>query len=242
MTAGSVLCVGLWCAPITLIDVERPMRKEKTKLTRHDAQRLFEGLPEGNVRVSSRPENPFEPGVFDEVERVDDETKLWKDNLITLPVAVEVPAGYESVSRLREVMERAWRLKWVREGKNEVVTEFPEGWAAVRPESGPIELRDPAGVVRALYGWAEDAELRILPRYLVESQANSSSGLGSLVVRDRENGQTLERSATWSAQAGTNHPDWVRLTAWLDASYPQHRDPLQYWGDCEENIESWVEL
>ncbi|HEV3424931.1 MAG TPA: hypothetical protein VG105_14355 [Paraburkholderia sp.] len=217
------------------------MKKGKTKLTRHDAERLFEGLPDGNVRVSSRPENPFEAGVFDEVEHVDKESKLWKDNLVTLPVAIELPAGYETVSLLRKAMERAWRVKWVREGKNEVVTEFPEGWAAVRPESGPIELRDPTGVVRALYGWAEDAELRILPRYLVESQANGSSGLGSLLVRDRENGQILERSSIWSAQTGTNHPDWARLSAWLDKQYPHHRDPLRYWEDCEENIENWIE-
>ena len=214
------------------------MKKGKTKLTRHDAERLFEGLPAGSVKVSSRAENPFEAGAFDKVERVDDETKLWKDNLITLPIAVELPAGYGSVSRMREAMARAWRVKWVREGGNEVVAEFPEGWRAVRPESGPIELRDSVGVVRALYGWAEDAELRVLPRYLVESQANSSSGLGSLLVRDRGSGQILERSSIWSAQTGTNHPDWTRLSAWLNLRYPQHRDPLRYWEDCEENIQN----
>jgi hypothetical protein len=214
------------------------MKKGKTKLTRHDAERLFEGLPAGSVKVSSRAENPFEAGAFDKVERVDDETKLWKDNLITLPIAVELPAAYESVSRMREAMARAWRVKWVREGGNEVVAEFPEGWKAVRPESGPIELRDSAGVVRALYGWAEDAELRVLPRYLVESQANSSSGLGSLLVRDRGSGQILERSSIWSAQTGTNHPDWTRLSTWLNVRYPQHRDPLRYWEDCEANIQN----
>jgi hypothetical protein len=212
------------------------MKKGKTKLTRLDAERLFEGLPVSNARVSSRPENPFEAGVFEEVERVDDETKLWKDNLITLPMAVELPPGYESVSGMRAAMARAWRVRWVREGKSEVVSEFPEGWTAVRPDSGPIELRDPSGVVRALYGWAEDAELRVLSRYLVESQANSSSGLASLLVRDRGNGQILERSSIWSAQAGSNHPDWSRLSAWLGSRYPQHRDPLRYWEDCEGNL------
>jgi hypothetical protein len=164
------------------------MKNGKPKRTRQDAERLFEGLPQASVRSASRPTNPFEEGAFDEVERVDEEAKLWKDNLVTLPLAIELPAGYASVSAVRTAMERAWRLKWVREGRNEVVTDFPEGWSAVRPASGPIELRDPAGVVRAVYGWAEDAELRILPRYLVESQTNSSSGLGSLLVRDRENG------------------------------------------------------
>ena len=216
------------------------MKKGRTKLTRHDAERLFEGLSAGNVSVSSRPVNPFEAGVFDVVERVDNETKLWKDNLITLPKAMELPACYESVARMREAIERAWRVKWVREGKNEVVTEFPEGWTAVRPKSGPIEVRDPSGAVRALYGWAEDAELRILPRYLVESQANSSSGLGSLVVRDRGNGQILERSSIWSAQTGVNHPDWTRLSKWLSLRYPEHRNPLRYWEDCEDNIQNEV--
>jgi len=212
------------------------MKKAKTKLSRQDAERLFDGLPASSARVSSRPENPFEVGAFDVVERIDDETKLWKDNLITLPQAVELPAGYASVSGIREAMARAWRVKWVRETKHEVISEFPEGWTAVRPESGPIALRDPAGVVRALYGWAEDAELRILPRYLVESQTNSSSGLGSLLIRDRANGQILERSSTWSAQTGSNHPDWATLSAWLDLHYPHHRDPLRYWEDCEKNI------
>jgi hypothetical protein len=216
---------------------EREMKKGRTKLTRHDAERLFEGLPAGKVSVSSRPVNPFEGEVFDVVKRVDDENKLWKDNLITLPMAIELPACYESADHMREAIQRAWRVKWVRAGKNEVVTEFPEGWTAVRPENGPIELRDPAGVVRALYGWAEDAELRILPRYLVESQANSSSGLGSLLVRDRGNGQILERSSIWSAQTGANHPDWTRLSQWLSLRYPEHRDPLRYWEDCEDNIQ-----
>jgi hypothetical protein len=214
------------------------MKNGKPKHTRQDAERLFEGLPQASVRLTNRPSNPFEDGVFEEVDRVDEESKLWKDNLVTLPGAIELPHGHESVSQVRNAMQMAWRVRWVREGKNGVVTEFPEGWAAVRPESGPIELRDPAGVVRALYGWAEDAELRILPRYLVESQANSSNGLGSLVVRDRETGQILERSSIWSAQTGTNHPDWARLSAWLDKQYPLRRDPLRYWEDCEKNVEN----
>ena len=215
----------------------RSMKKGKTKLTRHDAERLFEGLPAGNAKVSSRPENPFGDELFDVPKRADDEAKLWKDSLITLPIGIELPAGYESVPRMREEMARAWRVKWVRETANEIVTEFPEGWTAVRPESGPIELRDPSGVVRAVYGWSKDAELRILPRYLVESQANSSSGLGSLLVRDRGNGQVLERSSIWSAQTGANHPDWSRLSTWLNVRYPQHRNPLRYWEDCEANIQ-----
>jgi hypothetical protein len=214
------------------------MKKGKAKLTRHDAEHLFEGLTEGTAKVSNRPENPFEPRAFDVVERVDDEAKLWKDNLITLPMAIELPAGYESVPRLRELLTAAWRVKWVREGKNEVVAEFPEGWTAIRPESRPIELRDPSGAVRALYGWAEDAELRILPRYLVETQANSLSGMGSLLIRDRANGRILERSSIWSAQTGINHPDWNRLSAWLKLRYPNHLDPLRYWEDCEENIQN----
>lgn len=217
------------------------MKKGKPKLTRLDAERLFEGLPAGDVKVSSRPQNPFETGAFDAVKQVnpvkraDDECRLWKDNLVTLPVGIELPAGYETVSGIREAMARAWRMKWVREGNNEVVAEFPEGWTAVRPQSGPIELRDASGVVRALYGWAEDAEVRILPRYLVESQSNSSNGLSSLVVRDRENNRILERSSIWSAKTGTNHPDWSRLSVWLNSNYPQHLDPLRYWKDCEEN-------
>lgn len=214
------------------------MKKGKTKLTRHDAERLFEGLPAASAKVSSRPENPFGDEAFNVAKRVDDEATLWKDNLVTLPVAIELPSGYGSVSLMREALARAWRVKWVRVTDNEVVADFPEGWRAVRPGTGPTELRDSSDVVRAVYGWAKDAELRILPRYLVESQANSSSGLGSLLVRDRGNGQILERSSIWSAQTGTNHPDWTKLSAWLNLRYPQHRDPLRYWDDCEENIQN----
>src|SRR5258708_20403240 len=97
------------------------MNKGKTKLTRQDAERLFEGLPATNVSVSSRPENPFGPEGSDVAKRVEDESTLWKDNLITLPVAIELPRGYESVSCMREAMTRALRVKWVREGKDEVV-------------------------------------------------------------------------------------------------------------------------
>lgn len=234
-TLRLILVVRALALATTLLQRDK-MKKGRTKLTRHDAERLFDGLPAGKASPSSRPVNPFEAGVFDVVTRVDDETKLWKDNLITLPMAIELPACYESVARMREMIARAWHVKWVREGKNEVVTEFPEGWTAVRPKSGPIELRDSSGVVRAVYGWAEDAELRILPRYLVESQANSSSGLGSLLVRDRGNGQILERSSIWSAQTGVHHPDWTRLSQWLSLRFPEHRDPLRYWKDCEDNI------
>lgn len=213
------------------------MKKGKTKFTRQHADGLFPDLKPTGAHVGSRPDNPFGAGAFETVGRQErDDKSLWKDNLVTLPMGIELPPGYESVAHLRQAMARAWGMKWVRESRNEVVAECPEGWAAIRPKSGPVELRDANGVVRALYGWAEDAELRILPRYLVESQENSASGLGSLLVRDRENGQILERSSIWSAQTGTNHPDWARLSAWLDRQYPLHRDPLRLWADCENNL------
>ncbi len=214
------------------------MKQGKPKLTRQDAERLFAGLPgENTSRPSSRPANPFGGGnPFDAARPAEKELKLWKDNLVTLPIAVVLPACYASLSQLREAMVRAWGVKWVRETSREVVTEFPEGWKAVRPATGPIELRDPSNVVRAVYGWAEDAELRLLPRYLVETQSNSSTGMGSLLVRDRANGQILERASNWSSLTGTNHPDWARLSGWINSHYPQHQDPLRYWEDCELNI------
>ncbi|MFL9906057.1 hypothetical protein [Paraburkholderia sp. RL17-337-BIB-A] len=212
------------------------MKNGKPKFTRQHADGLFPDLKPSGAHIGSRPDNPFGSEAFEAVDRHDrDEKSLWKENLVTLPMGIELPPGYESASRVREAMARAWRMKWVREARNEIVAEFPEDWSAVRPKSGPVELRDANGVVRALYGWAEDAELRILPRYLVESQENSSNGLGSLLVRDRENGHILERSSSWSAQTGTHHPDWARLSAWLDGQFPLHRDPLRYWSDCERN-------
>jgi hypothetical protein len=213
------------------------MKQGKPKLTRRDADSLFPDLQQSGARLASRPDNPFGAKASEPVVRRErDEASLWKDNLVTLPKGIELPVGYESVSQVREAMERAWRMKWIRESGNEIVAEFPEGWAAIRPATGAVELKDATGVVRAVYGWAGDAELRLLPRYRVESQENSSSGLGSVVVRDRESGQILERSSTWSAQSGTNHPDWARLSTWLDARYPGHRDPLRLWADCENNL------
>jgi hypothetical protein len=214
------------------------MNKGKTKLTRQDAEHLFEGLPPARANVSKRPENPFEPVVPDvptPVKRGENESTIWKDNLITLPIAIELPRGYESASQMREVMTRTLGVRWVREGQDEVVAEFPDGWGAARSGNGPIELRDDKGVVRAVFGWAKGAELRVLPRYIIESQSNSTNGLGSVLIRDRENGRILERSSNWSARGGTHHPDWSALAAWLDSHYPDHRDPLRYWQDCEKN-------
>ena len=214
------------------------MNKGKTKLTRHDAERLFEGLQPAKVNASARPENPFGPEApegSDVVNRVEEEPTIWKDNLITLPTAIELPQGYESVSQMREAMSQTLRVRWVREGLDEVVAEFPDGWAATRSSNGPAELRDANGVVRAVFGWAKGAELRMLPRYVIESQSNSANGLGSVLIRDRENGRILERSSNWSARTGTHHPDWAVLAAWLDLHYPDHRDPLRYWQDCEKD-------
>jgi hypothetical protein len=210
--------------------------KPKPKLTSRDADSLFPDLERSSANLTSRPDNPFGEKAARPSERHDrDEKSLWKDNLVTLPAAFELPPGYESVAHLRRAMEEAWRLKWQREGKHELVAECPEGWAAIRAGSGPVELRDSTGVVRAVYGWAEDAELRILPRYRVELQENSSDGLGSLLVLDRQTNRILERSSVWSAQTGTHHPDWARLSAWLDSRFPLHRDPLRLWDDCEAN-------
>src|SRR5579863_7674348 len=99
------------------------MNKGKSKLTRQDAERLFEGLPPAKASVSRRPENPFGSDVPDVAKRVEDEAILWKDNLITLPVSIELPPGYQSVPRMREAMTRALCVKWVREGKDAVVAE-----------------------------------------------------------------------------------------------------------------------
>ncbi len=217
------------------------MKQGKPKLTRQDAERLFAGLPSSNAaRSASRPANPFEASPFANAPSVAAPRPvangIWKDNLITLPIAFVVPACYPSLAALCQGIARAWRVRWVREGHREVVAEFPEGWKAVRPPSGPIELRDPNNVVRAVHGWAEDAEVRFLSRYQVETQSNSSTGNGSLLVRDRATGQILERSAIWSSLIGPRHPDWARLTAWLNERFPQHLDPLKYWEDCEANL------
>ena len=75
------------------------MKKGKAKLTRLDAERLFEGLPARDVRGASRPANPFEAGERDVVKRVDDKATLWKDNLITLPMAVVFPTGWHWTTR-----------------------------------------------------------------------------------------------------------------------------------------------
>ncbi len=113
------------------------MNKGKSKLTRQDAERLFEGLPSAKASVSSRPENPFGPDVSDVVKRVEGESALWKDSLIALPVSIELPPGYLSVARMREAMTRALRVKWVREGKDEVVGFLKGGQRFARKAAPP---------------------------------------------------------------------------------------------------------
>src|ERR1700759_4567324 len=113
------------------------MKNGKPKLTRQNADGLFPDLKPSGPHVGSRPDNPFGDAPAEAVERRDrGEKALWKENLVSLPMGIEVPPGYESAARVREAMERAWRMKWVREGKNEIVAEFPEGWSAARPKGG----------------------------------------------------------------------------------------------------------
>ena len=91
-------------------NAERLMKKGKTKLTRQDAERLFGGpARRGCQGIESARESVRSGGVRRRQARRH-ETRLWKDNLITLPTAIELPRGMTQPSHLREAMTRSLRV------------------------------------------------------------------------------------------------------------------------------------
>jgi hypothetical protein len=211
------------------------MKKGKPKRTRQDAERLFDGLNRTKVNSTSRPENPFEVGAFEVIERDDrDESKLWKENIVSLPVAIELPPGYGSADRVREGMGRAWCVQWLSVTTDRITARLPEGWGVDSSISGIAKIYA-VGVVRAEWSSGECAPMRLICRYRLEEQYHDKDDHCRIVVRDREFGRN-EKESFWDAKSGPLHPQWKTLSDWLDKEYPDHRDPLRYWEDCERNF------
>lgn len=210
---------------------------DKSRKARQALEGMFSDMPRSTARAANRAENPFADsrGTAREDHSLENANTIWKDSVVSLPIGIEVPPGYNSPEQVRKALERAWRIKPLRENRGAIEVELLPGWSTVKNPSGTTEIRDAAGVTRAVYGWSHQAELRLLPRYAIESREGASDGKYQLIVRDRERGSILERSL-FSAQNGTNHPEWRKWTAWLDNAYPLHRDPLRCWGDCESNL------
>ncbi|MDE1183016.1 hypothetical protein [Paraburkholderia sp.] len=206
---------------------------DKSRNARQALENLFSDLPPSSAQSKPGKQNPFEDA--ERAARVDarpsGDGTIWKESVVSFPVAVEVPRGYESAAHVHEAMERAWKLRWHRKTKDELVTELAPGWGAVKLPDGSTEVRDSNGLPRAVFGWSEHAELRLLTRYTITSR-EGADGRYQVVAYDRQRNSVLERSL-FSAQSGTSHPEWARLMGWLAKLFPQHQDPLRYWDDCE---------
>jgi hypothetical protein len=207
------------------------MKSPKSFKARQAAEGLFPGLQRANA-ASSNTVNPFDKVFAEPVEVAHvDGTQI----IVSLPAGIELVPGYASDVAMREAMTRAWGIEWLKVNRDEAEIKLPVGWSVNRSASETIEVRDGAGVIRAICGYAQEAELRLLPRYRLESQDDAGAGQCRLVVRDRENNNSVLKSSFWAAERGSNHPSWNELAMWLDKAFPHHRDPLQYWEDCEQH-------
>ncbi|MGH8779242.1 hypothetical protein [Paraburkholderia sp.] len=207
------------------------MSSEKSKRARQAAESLFGSGSTGKATSSGRKTNPFD----DPFETVD-QSKQSRDELVVLPSQIAVPPGYEDAAHVRDALARTWRMDWVKIGKDECVVRLPVGWSADRSVDGVLRIYSD-GVVRAEGRFGEKATLQILPRYYLKAEFHDSDDHCRIVVRDRDRNNSVLKESFWDTRSGPNHPQWKILSDWLDTEYPDHRDPLKYWEDCEANLE-----
>lgn len=202
----------------------------KRKITRAEADRLFEGLKRTGPTSANRPVNPFEEGMFEVIDRPEEETSIWRNEVVVLPAEIELPPGYKTVAEVREAMTRNWGVAWLSEDRHGVTARLADGWGVDRPDTGGGKVY--AGTfARAEWSAGDSARLRLLCRYRVESRFDPSDDRCQLVVRDGEvDWKPLEFSA-YAPESGPRHPEWKKWQAWLDEKYPGHRDPFKYWSD-----------
>lgn len=206
------------------------MGSEKSRRARQAAESLFGNMPAAGKTATSRSANPFDDPFVDAGTATP-----TQDEAITLPENIELPPGYEDAAHMRTALVRAWRMDWIKVGKSESVVRLPVGWGADRSVDGMLRICCD-GVVRAEGRLVDGATLRILPRYFLQSEFHASDDHCRIVVRDRYRNSILKDSF-WDTRSGPNHPQWKILSDWLDKEYPDHRDPLRYWEDCEDNFE-----
>lgn len=210
------------------------MSSEKSKRARQAAESLFGGGSTGKAMSSSgRKANPFDDDPFKPVGQ----PSQGRDDLVVFPTQMEIPRGYDDAAHMRDVLARAWRMDWVKIGKDECVVRLPVGWRADRSVDGVLRIYSDK-VVRAEGRFGANATLQILPRYYLKAEFHDSDERCRIVVRDRDRGNSTLKESFWDTRSGPNHPQWKILSDWLDAQYPDHRDPLKYWQDCEDNSEA----
>ena len=150
------------------------------------------------------PENPFEQVACEEADDVAvDEYAGLRDNLVALPAAIELPPGCESVSELRDAVERVWGLTWVSVNKDGYLARLPSDFGYRHTDDGSLEIYG-HGALRAVRSSGEDAPLRLITRYGLESRFGDDDRC-QIRVRDRELDRTL-RESFWEAAIGPQHP------------------------------------
>jgi hypothetical protein len=206
------------------------MGSEKSKRARRAAESLFGDLPTTGNTTASRPSNPFADDPFNNPATV----TPTGDELVVLPAQFELPPGYADAAAMRDALARIWRMDWIKVGKGECVVRLPVGWRADKSVDGVLRIES-AGVVRAQGRIVEGAALQILPRYYLKAEFHEANDHCRIVVRDRGRNNGVLKDSFWDTRSGPNHPQWKILSDWLDKEYPDHRDPLRYWEDCEDN-------
>ena len=204
------------------------MGSEKSKRARRAAESLFGDLPAASNTAASRPSNPFGDDPFQSPGALTPSG----DDLVTLPGQIELPPGYADQKAMRDALARIWKMDWIKVGKDECVVRLPVGWRADRSVDGVLRIES-AGVVRAEGRLVEGAALQIRPRYYLKAEFHESDDHCRIVVRDRGRNNAVLKDSFWDTRSGPNHPQWKMLASWLDRQYPDHRDPLRYWDDCE---------
>nr|WKF56513.1 hypothetical protein HUO10_000971 [Paraburkholderia busanensis] len=208
------------------------MSNEKSKRARQAAESLFGGLPAAsNAKAASRPANPFGDDPF----ATSDRYVPADDQLVVLPAEFDLPPGYADAAALRDALTHAWRMDWIKIGKDECVVRLPVGWIADKSVDGVLRIES-GGVVRAEGRLVKGATLLVLPRYYLKAEFHDQNDHCRIVVRDRARKNAVLKDSFWDTRSGPSHPQWKVLSDWLDAQYPAHRDPLRYWDDCEDNL------
>lgn len=206
------------------------MGSEKSKRARRAAESLFGDLPATGSTAAGRPSNPFGDDPFHNPASA----TPAGDDLVILPAQTELPPGYADSAAMRDALARIWRMDWIKVGKDQCVVRLPVGWVADKSVDGVLRIKY-EGIVRAEGRLVEGAALQILPRYYLKAEFHDSDDHCRIVVRDRGSNNAVLKDSFWDTRSGPNHPQWKLLSDWLDKQYPDHRDPLRYWADCEAN-------
>ncbi len=202
----------------------------KRKLTRADADRLFEGLKRTGANLAGRPANPFDEGMLEVIDRPEGETSIWRNEVVLLPAEIELPAGYKTVTEVREAMTRNWGVTWLSEDRSRVTARLADGWSVDRSDTGNGKIYA-GSVARGEWASGEHAKLRLLCRYRLESKFDPSDDRCQLVVRDGEVDWKPREFSAYAPESGPRHPEWKKWQAWLDDKFPGHTDPFKYWSD-----------